>query len=99
MRLTPDQIDAIHQAARRVLGHAPNISVFGSRARDDLRGGDIDLFIETDKVLENRAKTICQLAGAVTMALGERRIDVVLKDANTPPALIFDIARRTGVLI
>jgi predicted nucleotidyltransferase len=97
MRLTPDQVQAIRHAARQVLGHGVRVSVFGSRAQNERKGGDIDLFFETDAVLENRAKSICQLTGAITMALGDRKIDVILKDANTPPAPIFEIALRTGV--
>jgi hypothetical protein len=65
----------------------------------DRRGGDIDLFFEINTVLPNRAKTLCQLYGALTLALGERKIDVILKDANTPPAAVFEIAKRTGVAL
>lgn len=97
MRLSPEQIDAIRQAAQRVLGADARVSVFGSRAIDQRRGGDIDLFFETDDALANRAKALCQLSGALTLALGDRKIDIILKDANTPPARIFDIAKRTGV--
>jgi len=99
VRLTPDQIHAIRQTAQRVLGEGARVSVFGSRALDDRKGGDIDLFFETDAALANRAITICQLSGALTFALGDRKIDIILKDANTPPARIFDIAKRTGVLL
>ena len=66
-------------------------------ALDDRKGGDIDLFFETDTALANRATTLCQLSGALTFALGDRKIDIILKDANTPPARIFEIAKRTGV--
>lgn len=97
MRLTPDQVHAIRQTAQRVLGAGARVSVFGSMALDDRRGGDIDLFFETENPLPNRAKAICQLSGALTLALGDRKIDVLLKDANTPPAPIFEIAKRTGV--
>jgi predicted nucleotidyltransferase len=97
MRLSPDQVQAIRQSALRVLGADARVSVFGSRARDDSRGGDIDLFFSTDTAVENRAKTLCQLAGALTLALGDRKIDIILKDANTPDAAIFEIAERTGV--
>ena len=97
MRLTTDQVQAIRHAAQRLLGYNARVHLFGSRARNDAKGGDIDLFFETDAVLENRAKTICQLTGAITMALGDRKIDVILKDASTPPAPIFEIALRTGV--
>lgn len=97
MRLSTDQVNAIRQTAQTVLGDGARVSVFGSMARDDLKGGDIDLFFETDQPLENRAKVLCKLAGSLTLALGDRKIDVILKDANTPPARIFDIAKRTGV--
>ena len=62
-------------------------------------GGDIDLFFETDALLDNRAKVLCQLHGALTLALGERKIDIILKDANTPIAPVFEIAKRTGILL
>lgn len=99
MRLTTEQVQVIRQTAQRVLGASARVSVFGSRAQDDRRGGDIDLFFETDALLENRTKVLCQLRGALTLALGERKIDVILKDANTPPAPVFEIAKRTGVLL
>ncbi len=99
MRLTNDQIQAIRQTALRVLGVGARVSVFGSRALDNRKGGDIDLFFETDARLDNRAKVLCQLYGALTLALGERKIDVILKDANTPAAPVFEIAKRTGVLL
>ena len=99
MRLTTEQVQAIRQAAQRVLGSDARVSVFGSMALDDRKGGDIDLFFETDAPLANRAKVLCQLHGALTLALGDRKIDVILKDANTPPAPVFEIAKRTGVLL
>ena len=97
MRLTADQVQAIRQTAQRVLGAGARVSVFGSRAIENRKGGDIDLFFETDALLENRAMVLCRLHGALTLALGERRIDIILKDANTPPAPVFEIAKRTGI--
>ncbi len=71
--------------------------MFGSRALDNRKGGDIDLLFETDAVLENRAQVLCQLHGALILAPGERKIDVLLMDAGTPPAPVFEIAKRTGI--
>lgn len=99
MRLTPDQVQAIRHAAQRVLGADARVSVFGSMALDDRRGGDVDLLFQTDARLVNRAKVLCQLQGALTLALGDRKIDILLEDANTPSAPVFEIARRTGVLL
>lgn len=99
MRLTTDQVRAIRHAAQRVLGAGAHVSVFGSMALDERRGGDIDLLFETDSPVPNRAKALCRLHGALTLALGDRKIDLILKDANTPLATVFEIAKRTGVLL
>lgn len=99
MRLTAEQINLIKKAANHALGVPSRIWLFGSRADDTQRGGDIDLFVETDASLENRAQAICKIYGAIIMALGERKVDVLLKDGCTPDAPIFEIAKRTGVLL
>ena len=99
MRLTPRQIELIKAAAQRVLGAPSRIWLFGSRADDKRLGGDIDLLVETDAELPDRAQTICKIYGAIIMALGERKVDVLIKDGRTPNAPIFDIAKRTGVLL
>ncbi len=99
MRLTSNQVQAIRHVAQRVLGADARVRVFGSMALDQHKGGDIDLFFETDAALANRAQILCQLSGAITLALGDRKIDIILKDANTPLAPIFDIAKRTGILL
>ena len=99
MRLTQEQIIAIREVAHRLMGEKVIVRVFGSRAMDAGQGGDIDLFFETEASLPDRGKLICQLYGALIMALGDRKIDVIVKDANTPPAPIFEIARRTGVCL
>ena len=88
MRLTSHQAEAIKQAAVRVLGLPARVWLFGSRVDDTARGGDIDLLVETDEVLPSRAAAICRLYGALVMALGDRRIDVLVKDGRTPAAPI-----------
>jgi predicted nucleotidyltransferase len=98
MRLSANQVRTIQQTADRVLGPGAQVTLFGSTAIDERKGGDIDLLFETAAAVPNRAKTLCRLHGALTMALGDRKIDILLKDANTPPAPVFEIAMRTGVL-
>ena len=99
MRLTTEQARIIRQAGQKILGQQVLIRLFGSRARDDLKGGDIDLYFETNKVIENRAQAICKLQGALMWTLGDRKIDILLKDARTPENAIFKIARETGVTL
>ena len=64
-----------------------------------LFSASIDLLIETDEALDNRAKILCKLHGALTLALGERKLDMLLKDTRTQDAPIFNIAKRTGVML
>ena len=99
MRLTHSQIHIIKNTVARILGVPCKIWLFGSRADDGMRGGDIELLVEADVTLPNRAETICRLYGGLIMALGDRKLDIVLKDARTVDAPIFEIARRTGVLL
>ena len=99
MRLTPSQEQITKSTVDRVLGTANRVWLFGSRVDDDLRGGDIDLLIETEAVLPNRAKILCRLHGALIYALGDRKLDILLKDARTRDAPVFIIAKRTGVML
>jgi len=99
MRLTPDQERIIKSTVDRVLEAESRVWLFGSRVDDALRGGDIDLLIETEAAFPNRAKMLCRLYGALIFALGDRKLDVLLKDARTRDAPIFNIAKRTGVLL
>jgi len=99
MRLTRDQEKIIKSTVDRVLEAESRVWLFGSRVDDARRGGDIDLLIETEATFPNRAKMVCRLYGALIFALGDRKLDVLLKDARTRDAPIFNIAKRTGVLL
>jgi len=97
MRLTYTQQEAIRSSVNTVLGAESRIWLFGSRVNDSKRGGDIDLLIETDSVLPNRVECLCQLEGKLIMRLGERKIDILLKDAQTPEVPLHRLAKAQGV--
>lgn len=99
MRLADEQRRVIKDAVARLTGYNSRVWLFGSRVDDEQRGGDIDLLVETDDVIPNRVKMLCRIEGALAMALGDRKIDILLKDARTPEASVFDVARRRGVLL
>ncbi|EHQ51478.1 DNA polymerase beta domain-containing protein [Ectothiorhodospira sp. PHS-1] len=48
MRLTSEQADTIAENIRRHLGRNARIWLFGSRLDDSRKGGDLDLYVETD---------------------------------------------------
>lgn len=69
--------------------------LFGSRADDNKRGGDIDLYIETSEkanLLDKKVKLLVRL----NRELGEQKIDVVINNFSNEKD-IFNIARSTGV--
>ncbi len=97
MRLTPDQIQAIKETATAVLGEGARVILFGSRADDMKKGGDIDLLFETDRPVANRATTVGALYVSLIRKLGDRKIDIILRDVLTPPAAVLEIAHQTGI--
>jgi predicted nucleotidyltransferase len=97
MRLTPDQIQAIKQTAETVLGDDARVILFGSRVDDTKKGGDIDLLFETDHRVGDHVATVGALYVALIRKLGDRKIDILLRDAATPTAPVLTIARQTGV--
>jgi len=100
MRLSSDQTQIIKEAVARLVGPASWIWLFGSRVGDALRGGDIDLLVETDDVMPNRIRLLCMIEGALVMALGgDRKLDILLKDARTFNAQIFNAPRRQVFLL
>lgn len=99
MRLTAAQATTIRRIVREEAGDDVAVRLFGSRLDDNARGGDIDLLVETPHAMPSRVEALCRLEGALVMGLGERKIDVVLKDARTAEAPIFAAAKATGVLL
>ena len=49
MRLTPAQIDTIQSTVHAVLGEGAQVTLFGSRVNDQQKGGDVDLYVETEQ--------------------------------------------------
>lgn len=99
VRLTPEQINAIKHTARAVLGADARVVLFGSRTDATQKGGDIDLLFQTDHPVANRATTIGQLYVALLRRLGDRKIDILLQDPNTPPAPVLQMAQQTGIAL
>ena len=50
MRLTPDQVRIITRNIQQHFGDRARVWLFGSRVDDRKKGGDVDLYVETDHV-------------------------------------------------
>ena len=84
---------------QRHFGGRAHAYVFGSRVRDDLQGGDIDLYVEADASPEEALSCELRLYAALQRRLGEQRIDIVVHRADSPLRPIDLEARRTGVAV
>lgn len=97
MRITPDQARIIREQVGRNIGSDARVWLFGSRADDAQRGGDIDLLIEATHPIRDRVATACRIASNLQLQLGDQRIDILLIDPATTQQPIHRIARETGV--
>ena len=97
MRITPEQAAAIRQGVARLAGDAARVWLFGSRVRDDARGGDVDLLVELDEIVAEPAQLSARLAAQVSRAMWGRKVDVLIKAPNLQVLPIHSIAMTQGV--
>ena len=98
MRLTQQEIQIIKSSVHEVMGENASVWLLASRVDDSQRGGDIDLFVETDlSEPRDRVLNTAQLWVKLHLRLGEQRIDIVLAATKfEKPKLIEQVARKTG---
>jgi len=99
VRLSTKEIEVIRATVSRLFGDRACIRIFGSRAREDEKGGDIDILIETERQLSSRVASACRLASELQMQLGDQKIDVIIIDPETRQQPIHQIALQTGVML
>ena len=103
MRLTAAQRQQLLSAVRGVFGPTAEVRLFGSRVDDDKRGGDYDVFVETDiedarELVQRKLQCLARLHA--TPEFEGEKVDLVV--ASHIPAAhqsIHDVARREGVLL
>lgn len=97
MRLSPEQITAIRRCVADLAGDTARVWLFGSRVRDQARGGDVDLLIEVDEALTEPAQLAARVAAKVSRGMYGRKVDVVLKAPNLMQMPIHRLALAEGV--
>lgn len=95
MRLTAFEFKAL----RTIIGEldpAGRIYLYGSRANDTRRGGDIDVYLEASRAidLKTRLRTQYRLQQACNT-----HVDLLVKNPQQPLQAIHQIAIEQGVLI
>jgi predicted nucleotidyltransferase len=98
MRLEAGEIAAIKAAANEVFGSDAVVRLFGSRVRDDLKGGDIDLHVEADMVDDPR-RTRDHFLDRLFETIEPQKVDVVISVRGTTPHGFERIAYRDGIVL
>ena len=95
MRLTPDQAETIRERIRSCMGPHARIWLFGSRADDSRRGGDVDLYVEPESLPDLAARLRCKSALADALDLN---VDLIVRQSGRDLP-IYRIAKQTGVAL
>lgn len=99
MRLSASHRLALKSHFAREVGADCEVLLFGSRADDALRGGDVDLLVRSPRVLQRPAWLAARLAAGAERLLGGRRVDVLLLDPTTALQPVHAAALATGVAL
>jgi len=94
MRLTEKQIQEIKKTADLVFKDY-SIYLFGSRTKDDLKGGDIDLYIKLPYKPHFLDKP--KFKAFLKRRIGEQKIDVIIDYPQKNKTLIDKIALKEGI--
>jgi predicted nucleotidyltransferase len=99
MRITEEQQRAIRTVVAETAGPRARVRVFGSRLRDEARGGDLDLMVELETPVERPAVLSATLSARLSRVFEGRRVDVVLAAPNLARLPIHEVAGRQGRLL
>lgn len=97
MRISNDELRIIKSLAEKYFGENCSVYIFGSRVDDSKRGGDIDIYVETDLdkdvILNAKIKFLVDLKTAI----GDQKVDVVVFNPKfMKEELIHKVARSEG---
>lgn len=97
MRLSEYYRTTIKEILTKHFGKEGRFYLFGSRVDDSKRGGDIDLYVETELDFENSYNAKLHSHIDLMKALGEQKIDIVVYRYGTELLPIHNIAKMTGI--
>lgn len=101
VRLSSNDLDAIINLFHQHFLQDDKLWIFGSRTDLTRKGGDIDLYVETnaesaDKAIKMKANYLWDLEKKI----GEQKVDLVLNLLHTDFLMpIYQVAKKDGVLL
>jgi len=101
MRLTKFEANTIKKVAGEIWGNEVIVYLFGSRADDRKKGGDIDLYIQLPVEQDSKILMLqkAEFLAKLDLLLGEQKIDVLVKTKNNLKLPIVNTAESTGIAL
>ena len=93
MRISEHEKNAIIEAVKSV-DPAAQVWLFGSRADDSKKGGDIDIAVLSEKINKEAMNKI-RIRRLICNKIGEQRIDIVT--SSDGKEAIFELAAAEGI--
>lgn len=97
MRLSEFEIESIKSVASRHFGTDVQVFLFGSRTKNQERGGDIDLFIRNPNNVNLKIRAKIDFITELIQLIGEQKIDVVLDNTYSKNSMLFRTIDQTGI--
>jgi len=95
VRIKKEDIISIKNITKECFGNNAEVYLFGSRVDGQKKGGDIDLYIETD-MKNDVFKQKLKMLGMLYKALGEQKIDIVINNFINDK-FIYQVAKNEGI--
>ncbi|GAB6064950.1 hypothetical protein JCM9492_00420 [Aquifex pyrophilus] len=95
VRLSEEEIKAIVETAKEIFGENVKVWLFGSRVDLNKRGGDIDIYVETE-TLEDMLRKKLRFLVKLEEKIGEQKIDVVIRPFDSKDEISLT-AKKTGI--
>ncbi|MGC3874665.1 nucleotidyltransferase domain-containing protein [Halomonas sp. GXIMD04776] len=96
LRLTDDQIRTIKQTTSEIFGPGVQVRLFGSRLDNSAKGGDIDLLVESEHLIDEKLAKALTLTARLQLRLGDQPFDVLVVDPGVRLNAVHQQALRTG---
>lgn len=97
MRLKKEYIDYIKRSVIDLFGKDAKVYLFGSRIDESRKGGDIDIYVETN-LKKNIFDKKIELLKRLHDKMGDQKIDIVINN-HTTQKYIYEIARQEGIAL
>lgn len=101
VRLSDFYLETIKQTFKNQFGENDRLWIFGSRIEMYKKGGDIDLYVETNESDTRRISDMeTKFVTELWKKLGMQKIDIIVNSLASDFELpIYKIAREKGVLL